>query len=177
MTKVEQLKELKGLLDQNLINQEEYERLRTEILQAISPLLPRGGRPFDVPAAPLKQETHLKNPVTGQVITLRKWPTFGLTLLFGSFYMAYHGAWWHALISLALAWVTMGFAWLIYPFFAYHFLVDSYRRRGWVVWAATVVQPPPARQSEWGEVMGRLKEMQKRSPYRKAEPTDHTESQ
>jgi hypothetical protein len=27
--------------------------------------------------------------MTGQTITLQKWPTFGLSLLFGSFYMAY----------------------------------------------------------------------------------------
>jgi hypothetical protein len=139
MTKVEQLKELKDMLDQNLINQDEYERLRTEILQPISPQslppqsVPSGGRPFSVPAAPLRGETFLQNPVTGQVVTLQKWPTFGLTLLFGCFYLAYHGAWWNALISLALAWITWGLAWVIYPFFTYRFLVDSYRRRGWVV--------------------------------------------
>jgi hypothetical protein len=95
--------------------------------------VPRGGRPFDVPAAPLRDETFLQNPVTGQIVTLRRWPTFGLMLLFGTFYLAYHGAWWNALIWAVLAWITFGLAWLIYPFFAYRFLVDSYRRRGWIV--------------------------------------------
>ena len=152
MTKVEQLKQLKEMLDQNLINQAEYDKLRAEILGSIPPqpppqLVPSGGQPFSVPAAPLGEETFLQNPVTGQIITLRKWPTFGLSLLFGSFYMAYHGAWWHALISLALAWITWGFAWLIYPFFAYRFLVDSYRRRGWVVMPPRL--PPTASVDEF----------------------------
>jgi uncharacterized membrane-anchored protein len=74
----------------------------------------------------------LRNPATGATVTLEKWPTFWLSLVFGCFYLAYHEAWWHALIAFVLSAVTYGLAWLIYPFFAYRFLVDSYRRRGWI---------------------------------------------
>ena len=39
-------------------------------------------------------------------------------LLFGFIYFAIKGVWTHAIVGLVLAMVTMGFSWLIYPFFA-----------------------------------------------------------
>jgi hypothetical protein len=143
VTKVEELKQLKEMLDQNLINQDEYDKLRSEILNAMSPppqMPPMGsiGRPFSIPAEPLGETTILRNPTTGATVTLKKWPTFWLTLFFGCFYLAYREVWLHAAIALALAVVTSGLSWLIYPFFAYRLIVDSYQRKGWVV-----VSPPP----------------------------------
>ena len=38
MTKIEELKQLKEMLDQNLINQEEYDKLRSEILSPPPPM-------------------------------------------------------------------------------------------------------------------------------------------
>jgi hypothetical protein len=140
MTKVEELKQLKELLDQSLINQDEFDKLRSEILAAVPPPPPPPmppmssiGRPFSIPAAPLAEQTILRNPITGATITLKKWPTFWWTVIFGCFYLAYREVWLHAAIALVLALLTSGFSWLIYPFFAYRLVVDSYRRKGWIV--------------------------------------------
>ena len=141
MTKIEELKQLKEMLDQNLINKDEFDKLRSEILMPTPPQMPpmgNVGRAFSVPEEPLSEETILRNPMTGATATLKKWPTFWLTLVFGCFYLAYREAWLHAAIALVLALVTSGLSWLIYPFFAYRIVVDSYRRKGWIVSA------PPA---------------------------------
>jgi peptidoglycan biosynthesis protein MviN/MurJ (putative lipid II flippase) len=53
------------------------------------------------------------------------------TLLFGPLYFAYKGVWRHALISAVAALVTMGFSWLIYPFFAHGAVSNHYWRLGW----------------------------------------------
>jgi len=52
-------------------------------------------------------------------------------LLFGPFYFAIKGAWAHALISTAVALVTCGLSWLIYPFFAGRVIERQYLRNGW----------------------------------------------
>jgi hypothetical protein len=52
-------------------------------------------------------------------------------LLFGTFYFALHGVWRHAAISLALAIITAGISWVIYPFFAYKAMRNHYLRIGW----------------------------------------------
>jgi len=52
-------------------------------------------------------------------------------MVFGSAYFAYKGAWKHALLSLVAAIVTFGISWLVYPFFAYRCVTESYLERGW----------------------------------------------
>jgi hypothetical protein len=136
------------MLDQNLITQEEYDKLRSEVLIAMSPPRPQMppplppmdniGRSFGIPAEPGNDQTVLRDPRTGQTMTIKKWPTFWLSLLFGCFYFAYHGLWLHAAIAFVLAIFTSCLSWLIYPFFAYRLLVDRYQRQGWVV-----ISPPP----------------------------------
>ncbi len=54
------------------------------------------------------------------------------TLLFGSIYFAVRGVWTHVLVSLVLAVSTLGFSWLVYPFFAKSILEKSYLKKGWV---------------------------------------------
>ena len=101
--------------------------------QTVIPPTSGGRRPFGMPPAPASNQTTLRDPATGATVTLTKWSTFGMTLAFGCFYLAYHEAWLHAAIALVLAFVTSALSWAIYPFFAYRILVDSYQRRGWVV--------------------------------------------
>jgi hypothetical protein len=144
MTKIEELKQLKEMLDQNLINQKEYDKLRSEILSPPppmpTPLMNDVGRTFGIPAAePGSDETVLRDPRTGNTITIKKWPTFWLTLLFGCFYLAYHGLWLHAAIAFVAAIFTSCLSWLIYPFFTYRLIVDGYQRKGWTF----VSSPPP----------------------------------
>jgi hypothetical protein len=144
LTKVEELKQLKEMLDQNLINQDEFDKLRSEILTAIPPQMPPTGnigRTFGVPEEPHSEETILRNPMTDETVTIKKWPTFWLTLFFGCFYFAYHGLWLHAAIALVAAIFTSCLSWLIYPFFAYRLVVDNYRRKGWIVSAPPVARP------------------------------------
>jgi hypothetical protein len=40
--------------------------------------------------------------------------------------------WLHAAIGFVLGFFSWGLSWLIYPFFAYRIIVDSYRRKGWI---------------------------------------------
>jgi len=54
------------------------------------------------------------------------------TLLFGFLYFAYKRVWSHCLISFILAWLTVGFSWLIYPFFAKAIVRKSFLGTGWV---------------------------------------------
>ena len=53
------------------------------------------------------------------------------TFLFGPFYFGLHGVWGHALLSFVLALMTLGFSWLVYPFFAHGILRNAYLSRGW----------------------------------------------
>jgi hypothetical protein len=54
-------------------------------------------------------------------------------LLFGFIYFAIKGVWTHAIVGLVLAMVTMGFSWLIYPFFAKGAIIKNYQKKGWVI--------------------------------------------
>lgn len=52
-------------------------------------------------------------------------------LLFGCIYFAVKGIWTHAVAALALAFVTFGLSWLIYPLFARQIVERHYMRMGW----------------------------------------------
>jgi hypothetical protein len=132
-TKIEQLKELKESLDQGLVSQAEYDQLRAEIIGGVA--MPRMGatsRPFSIPPAPAVDRISFRNPVNGEIVTVEKAYAFGLTLIFGCFYLAYKEIWVHAGIAALLAIFTGGVSWFFYPFFAYRVIVDSYRRKGWI---------------------------------------------
>ena len=51
--------------------------------------------------------------------------------LFGPLYLAHKGIWRHALIETALTPVTLGLAWLVYPFFARSLLRAQLVKQGW----------------------------------------------
>jgi hypothetical protein len=53
-------------------------------------------------------------------------------LLFGFLYFAVKGVWTHAVVSFALAFLTAGLSWFIYPFFAKGIVEKSYLQKGWV---------------------------------------------
>lgn len=57
-----------------------------------------------------------QHPKTGQKIDITQ--AWAWTLLFGFLYFIVRGIWRHAVIGLALAIITAGISWLIYPFFA-----------------------------------------------------------
>jgi len=50
-----------------------------------------------------------------------------------SVYFAYKGVWDQEILSCVLAIFTLGFSWLIYPFFAEKLIVDYYLRKGWKI--------------------------------------------
>lgn len=52
-------------------------------------------------------------------------------LFFCFFYLAYKGAWLHAIAGFFLALITAGISWLVYPFFAKNIVRKAYLRRGW----------------------------------------------
>lgn len=54
-------------------------------------------------------------------------------LLFGFAYFAAKGVWTHAAASLALAIMTGGLSWFVYPFFARAAVEKNFLRRGWVL--------------------------------------------
>ena len=56
------------------------------------------------------------------------WPC----LLFGCFWYAYKGMWGWGLISFALAWVTFGISWLVFPFFANEQFAKSLLSKGYL---------------------------------------------
>ena len=69
------------------------------------------------------------HPLNQHVVTVkaaRSW-----TLLFGPLYLASHGAWAQALISLVVAVFTVGISWLVYPFFAPGIVRSAYLCNGW----------------------------------------------
>lgn len=70
-----------------------------------------------------------ENPANGY----REMPTtpWLWTLLFGSFYFASKGIWFHAILSFVLAFGTLGLSWFVYPFFAHDIVRKHYLKRGW----------------------------------------------
>jgi hypothetical protein len=126
---IEELKELKNMLDQDLINQDEHARLRAEVLRRATDSscdLP------GMPAKPPRNEFVFRDPHTGATTRVTKRGSFWFTFLFGVFYLLYKEIWLHAAIAAILAIFTYGLSWLIYPFFAYRIIVDNYRRKDWV---------------------------------------------
>ena len=53
-------------------------------------------------------------------------------LLFGFIYFAVKGVWRHAVASLVLGMFTLGFSWLVYPFFAQSIMKKHYLNMGWI---------------------------------------------
>ena len=53
-------------------------------------------------------------------------------LIFGCFYFLFKGVIRHFFLSLFLSLMTVGLAWLIYPFFAKDIIRNHYKRQGWV---------------------------------------------
>lgn len=54
------------------------------------------------------------------------------TFCFGCLYFALKGIWTHFAIGLILAFMTGGFSWLVYPFFANGIVRKHYQDKGWV---------------------------------------------
>lgn len=54
------------------------------------------------------------------------------TFFFGPLYFALKGVWTHAIVSLGVALLTMGFSWLIYPFLSRGIMRKHYASAGWV---------------------------------------------
>ena len=73
--------------------------------------------------------SYYKNPAN-QYIEKVSYPGI-LTLFLGCFFFAFRGIWTHFVISLALAVMTFGLSWLIYPFFASGIVKKHYQRNGW----------------------------------------------
>ena len=135
MDSVARLRELQRMLNEQLISQDEYGRLRAEVLHPQAAAMGNTGRPFSLPVEPLRPRVTFRNPVNGATVTISKDAAFWLTFIFGCFYLAYKEARLHAGIAALIAIVT-GPLWLIfwfvYAFFAYRIIVDSYRRKGWI---------------------------------------------
>lgn len=73
---------------------------------------------------------YFKNPNNGYV---EKISNSGLlTLFLGCFFFAFRGIWGHFIISLALALLTFGLSWLVYPLFATSIVRKHYLRNGWI---------------------------------------------
>ena len=73
-----------------------------------------------------------KNPSNGYTEEIGG-STWFWCLLFGCFYFAYKGIWPHFIIGIALAVLTAGLSWLVYPFFAKGIVEKSYKQKGWVL--------------------------------------------
>jgi len=71
-----------------------------------------------------------KNPANGYVEEISCAPLW--SLLAGFFYFAAKGVWTHAAGGAALAIVTCGLSWAIYPCFANQIMRTHYLRRGWI---------------------------------------------
>jgi Short C-terminal domain len=56
------------------------------------------------------------------------WPC----LLFGCFWFIYKGMWGWGIISFALAWITFGLSWLVFPFFANEQYAKSLLKKGYL---------------------------------------------
>jgi len=87
-----------------------------------------------------------KNPANGYIEDVSNAPLW--SLLFGFFYFAARGVWTHAAAGAALAFITCGLSWIIYPFFAKQIMRTHYLRRGWIDVSAvpptSTASPPPA---------------------------------
>lgn len=71
-----------------------------------------------------------RNPANGYEVDVGS--PFVWAFLFGVFYFAYKGVWIHAIIGLALAFMTFGLSWIVYPFFARKVIVQHYLNKGWI---------------------------------------------
>ena len=71
-----------------------------------------------------------KNPVNNYEETVSA--PWVWCILFGPLYFAVEGAWAHFFVSIIFAIFTAGLSWLIYPFFAYDIVKESYLRKGWI---------------------------------------------
>ncbi len=71
-----------------------------------------------------------KNPINGYVEEASS--PWLWVLLFGTIYFAVKGVWTHAIVSLTLAFLTVGFSWVIYPFFSSEIMRKHYLKNGWV---------------------------------------------
>jgi len=70
-----------------------------------------------------------RNPVNGyQVDVSLAWLW---VLLFGAIYFAVKGVWTHFIGGLLLGMVTLGLAWLVYPFYACRIMRNHYLSMGW----------------------------------------------
>ena len=72
-----------------------------------------------------------RNPQNNYTVETRHPVLF--TFLFGPLYFVVHGVWTHAVISLVLAMLTMGFSWILYPFFAPGIIQTAYLKKGWMI--------------------------------------------
>src|SRR5882672_6327455 len=79
--------------------------------------------------APAGEANTFRNPWSGDQLSIEN---AGLwTFLFGPLYFAHRGVWTHAAISLVVAIVTYGIAWLVYPFFARSIVRKHLLAQGW----------------------------------------------
>jgi hypothetical protein len=137
MTMFDELKELKTMLDQNLISRDEHTMLHAEILRrAMSPppsQPPHSPPPCNPPMPiPAPGETIFRHPHTGVISRVTAQGSFWLTLGLGSFYFAYKEHWLAAVGGILAALLTYGLSWLVFPFFAHRLIIDNYRRKGWI---------------------------------------------
>jgi hypothetical protein len=127
-SRVEQLKELNTMLAQDLINKDEFDSLRRELMTTDNASV----MSRVIPKEPALNSITFRHPTTGEIFTVNKTTTFWLALAFGIFYFGYKGAWLHAAVGAVLGFLTYGISWVAYAFFAYRIIVDTYRRNGWV---------------------------------------------
>ncbi len=66
-------------------------------------------------------------------------------LLFGPLFWLARGVWKHAVLQLALGFITAGVLWLVYPFFTYSILRNHYLHKGWRPVVKGGAQPSAAR--------------------------------
>ncbi|WP_207263580.1 zinc ribbon domain-containing protein [Desulfovibrio sp. Huiquan2017] len=73
-----------------------------------------------------------RNPTNGYVEEVNPAETFILTLFFGPIYFAINGIWTHFVGGIIIATITFGISWLVYPFFAFSIVKESYLKKGWI---------------------------------------------
>lgn len=140
--KIERLRELKTMLDEQLISQAEHDKLKAEIISSGPLGFSMGPQTFAVlPQQPPADHLAFRNPTTDQVTMVTRCASFWWTMVFGCFYFAYKGAWLWAGIGIVAALATAGWSWFVFPFFAYRIIVDSYRRNGWIELQPAKAQP------------------------------------
>ena len=72
-----------------------------------------------------------RNPSNGHVEKAASLLSWLWVLLFGPLYWAVRGVWRHFAAHFILAFITLGIAHLIYPFFTYTILNTHYKKLGW----------------------------------------------